>query len=248
MPLAVLALCLLGVLAWDASGLDLAVTRLFAREGRFVWKDAWVTRDLIHGAGRWLAWAVFVALAVDAVRSGPRADPRSLPSRGQRVYWVLVILASLVLVPGLKRWSVTSCPWDLAEFGGQAQYLSHWSQWWVWNGAASAGDGGPGRCFPSGHASVAFGFVGVYFLWRDHSAARARAALAVVVLMGAVFGVGQMARGAHHLSHVLWSAWLCAAVAMAADGLWPVLASRLGAGAAYARGVAPAASPAGSIP
>ena len=50
------------------------------------------------------------------------------------------------VIPLLKARSLTSCPWDLIEFGGKAQYVSHWLR--------GVTDGGPGRCFPSGHASV----------------------------------------------------------------------------------------------
>ena len=39
---------------------------------------------------------------------------------------------------------------ELAEFGGVAQHVSHWS--------LGVLDGGPGHCFPSGHASSAFAF------------------------------------------------------------------------------------------
>ena len=58
--------------------------------------------------------------------------------------WVLV--GCLLAVAALKRHSPTSCPWSLQEFGGHAVYLSHW-RW--------RPDGGPGHCFPSGHASGA---------------------------------------------------------------------------------------------
>ena len=106
----------------------------------------------------------------------------------------------MALVPLHKRISLTSCPWSLREFGGVAEYVSHW--------LPGVADGGPGGCFPSGHAVAAFGFFAVYFLWRGHRPALARAVLAAVLVTGALFALAQLACGVHSLSHVQWSAWL----------------------------------------
>ena len=63
----------------------------------------------------------------------------------------------LLVVSLIKRASLTSCPWDLAEFGGPAQYVSHW--------VLGLADGGGAHCFPGGHASAALAFVGVALPW-----------------------------------------------------------------------------------
>jgi membrane-associated PAP2 superfamily phosphatase len=137
-----------------------------------------------------------------------------------------VVLITLLVVPVIKRYSQTSCPWDLTEFGGTAAYVPHWVR--------GLTDGGPGHCFPSGHAVSAFGFFGLYFLWRDHDPRRAHAALLAVSVLGLLLGTAQIARGAHHLSHVLWSAWLCWTVACAAAAV------QLARRAAIGRGRSPA--------
>ena len=134
--------------------------------------------------------------AVDAIR--PLLDG---PSRRERWYSIVVVLACTVLVPGMKRLTHSSCPWDLREFGGVAAYVPHW-HWF-------ALDGGPGHCFPSGHAVAAFAFLGGYFGWRRSRPGLARAWLVGVCVVGALFGWAQLARGAHYPSHTLWSAWLC---------------------------------------
>ena len=58
----------------------------------------------------------------------------------------------LLLVNALKHSSQTSCPWDLAAFGGLADLSL----------ALGLGprDGGPGHCFPAGHASAGVRFPG----------------------------------------------------------------------------------------
>jgi membrane-associated PAP2 superfamily phosphatase len=208
-PLALLA-GLLALLAWDASGLDLTLSRWVGTAAGFAWRDSLWTATVLHDGGRWGAWAVMGLLAAIALRIPPLHTPAaaaaahypSRPSRGERGYWLAVMLLCMLLVPAIKRFSTTSCPWDLAEFGGAAQYLSHW-RWGV-------PDGGGGRCFPSGHAVAAFGFLGQYFMWRRHDRQRARLWLWGVCAAGVLFGAGQWLRGAHFVSHTLWSAWLCA--------------------------------------
>lgn len=187
---------LLALVAWELSGLDLVLTRWIATPGGFPWRDSFLAGRLLHDGGRALGWILLACLLFDAFR-----PQRAGPPRRQRLRAVGTVLAGLVLVPLLKRFSATSCPWDLAEFGGRAAYVPHWLVGLV--------DGGPGHCFPSGHAVVAFAFFGVYFFWRAHRPAAARVVLAAVLLLGSAFGWAQWIRGAHFVSHTLWSAWLC---------------------------------------
>lgn len=185
------------LMAWDATGLDLAAARLFGTAAGFASRDTWWASTLLHDGGRLAAWLLLAVLVVTACLR----PPAGTPSRGQRWRWLGVIMACVVLVPSIKRVSLSSCPYELAEFGGLAQYVSHW-RWGV-------ADGGPGHCFPSGHAVSSFAFIGQYFLWRHHAPRRARALLAAVMLMGLLFGTAQLVRGAHYPSHTWWTAWLC---------------------------------------
>jgi len=216
---------LAALLAWDGSGADLAVTRLFGTPGGFAWRDSLWTATVLHDGGRLLAWALLLALVVAALRAPGRAAPSAAagaaPGRAERWRWLGVILGCVLLVPLVKRLSSTSCPWDLAEFGGTARQVSHW--------ALGSLDGGPGHCFPSGHAVAAFAFFGLYFQWRGHDARRARLWLGLVLGAGLLFGTAQLARGAHHASHTLWSAWLCWALSAAAAALFQHSARPAGA-------------------
>ena len=60
--LPVLLATLLAVLAWDASGLDLAVMRLLGDAGGFPLRQAWWTRSLLHDGGRGLGWMLLALL------------------------------------------------------------------------------------------------------------------------------------------------------------------------------------------
>jgi membrane-associated PAP2 superfamily phosphatase len=205
--LTITLLTLAAVLAWDATGWDLAAARLFGDAQGFRWTDSFLLSRVAHDGGRLLAWLLLAAQVVLAVRPAAAGGP----SRAERWRWIAIILLCVVLVPGLKRLSATSCPWDLLPFGGVAQHISHWR--------LGVPDGGGGHCFPSGHAVAAFGFFGLYFLWRDHDVGRARAWLLAVLVLGTLFGAAQLARGAHFPSHTLWSAWLCWALCVGAAAL-----------------------------
>jgi membrane-associated PAP2 superfamily phosphatase len=204
-----LVLGLAVVMGWDAAGADLVVVRWFGSAEGFALRDAWWTRGLLHEGGRWLAWAALLGLVVGIWRPLPAFA--GLPQR-ERIGWVVLTLAAVLLVPALKRVSLTSCPWDLAEFGGAAQYVSHW-RWGI-------GDGGSGHCFPSGHAAGAFAFLSGYFVLRLHTARWARRWLVGVLVVGVLFGTAQLVRGAHYPSHTLWTAWCCWAICLCGHGFW----------------------------
>jgi len=191
-------LALVALLGWEASGLDLVVAGAYADVSGFALRNNWWTEHLLHDGGRWLSALALLAYTGWAWHG--RGAPPSMP-RHARWAWLLAVLAGLILVPALKRLSHTSCPWDLAAFGGSLPYVPHWLPTLI--------DGGPGHCFPSGHAAAAFAFLPLHFQWRAHRPALARGVLAAVLTIGALFGWAQLARGAHFPSHTLWSAWLC---------------------------------------
>lgn len=197
--LVVVLLSLAVLLAWDLSGLDLALTSWFGNAHGFAWRDRWLTGTLLHDAARWPAWLLFGVLLVGIRYPLPFA--RGL-SRRERVWWVVTTLACVLLIPLLKRHSATSCPYDLARFGGDVlDYVPHWQFW--------KRDGGSGQCFPSGHASTAFSFLAGWFALRRVSPVAARRWLAITLACGGVFAWVQVMRGAHYLSHSLWTAWVC---------------------------------------
>jgi membrane-associated PAP2 superfamily phosphatase len=202
--LKILAGCLLLVLAWDALGLDLAVARWWGDADGFAARHSFWAETLLHEGGRWATGLYLALLAADAFRPSPSQRPG--PSRLQRRWALLAVVLVLLLVPLIKRVSLTSCPWSLAEFGSVAQWVPHWR--------LGVPDGGPGGCFPSGHAVGSFlCFTVLLWLWAPWRQQRPLvwALLCAGILLGSlVASIGQWARGAHFVSHSLWSAWLCA--------------------------------------
>jgi membrane-associated PAP2 superfamily phosphatase len=218
----------LALLAWEASGLDLIVSGWFGGSAGFTWRSHWFTQRVLYDGGRVLAWGVLAVLVVDALRP---LWPG--PTRRERALGLGLTLLAALAIPALKRVSATSCPWDLALYGGSAPYVPHW--------LPGVSDGGPGHCFPSGHAVAAFAFFGAALAWRRASPRAARSALAVILVAGLVFGAVQLVRGAHFVSHTLWSGWLSWTIAAVG---WAIAnrSRRVGPAAAAAAATATAAA------
>lgn len=194
------------LLSWEGSGWDIALAGLYGNASGFALREHWFFARVLHGGGRMVAGVALAAVTAWAVFGNVRTMTRRL-----RLAWAGVLLLCLIAVPAIKRYSSTSCPWDLDDFGGRFDFVPHWM--------LGVADGGPGHCFPSGHAVAAFAFLPLYFQWRR---ARPRAALMLLtttLAMGTVFGWAQLARGAHFPSHTMWSAWLCWTIGAAA-ALW----------------------------
>jgi membrane-associated PAP2 superfamily phosphatase len=203
---AVLAASLLALLCWDFSGADAWVMAQLGGPQGFAWREDAMARQA-YSAGRVLVAVGAVWLGFQLLRPGgwPTGERPAWPSRA---FWLGLALVAWLLVLGLKRISLTSCPWELAEFGGVAEAVSHW-RWGV-------ADGGPGRCFPSGHASGGFALLAGWVAWSRTHPGRARAWLVAAwlvaaLLLGTLMGATQVLRGAHFPSHVFWAGWLCAA-------------------------------------
>jgi membrane-associated PAP2 superfamily phosphatase len=200
---------LLLLLAWDASGLDLALAGLAAGPAGFPLREHWLLFNVLHEGARRLAWLLALALCLGVW--WPWGPLRRL-QRWQRLRLAVATLLAVLAVSLLKTLSVTSCPWDLQAFGGVARHVSHWSL---------RPDGGAGRCFPAGHASAGFSFIGGYFSLRDQHAVLARRWLAAAIGAGLVLGIAQQLRGAHFMSHTLWTGLVCWAAAWATHRFWP---------------------------
>jgi membrane-associated PAP2 superfamily phosphatase len=60
-----------------------------------------------------------------------------------------------------------------------------------------------------------------YFAFMHSQPDLARNLLQIGVVMGVLMGMVQVMRGAHFLSHVLWSGWLVWAVLLMLYWIWP---------------------------
>ena len=149
------------------------------------------------------AWCVLAAV-IDAWR--PRAGRSVLDRMRLRVVGLAAVLVPVV-ISMLKQASSAHCPWDLARYGGTAPYLRLFEA--LPPGVAA------GHCLPAGHASSALWLVSLCVLCLPARPRQARQLARAAVLFGGLVGWMQQLRGAHFLTHTLWSIWLACAVVLA---------------------------------
>lgn len=199
--------------------LDHALTGLFYDPAaqRFPLKDQAFWAMIMHTGLKYLGLAIWFGLLLWWI-SLRRYPARQLLRRAIGFTLIVAPLASLV-VSSLRALSAHSCPWDLSLFGGTAEYFRFFD--------AVPLNPGPGRCAPSGHAASGFVWFAAYVGLRGVDRRAAHYALAFALLLGMLTGITQLARGAHFLSHVLLTAWICFAVALALDRIWKTWSRRM---------------------
>lgn len=203
--------------------LDWALAQwIYASEGsHWALKNAFLTQTILHRAGHDLsiaAWAVTLVAWLIALKREPLRQCRKPLG-----YLVLSVLVATALVAWVKSWSNMDCAWDIAGLGGTRPYIDLYT-----HRPASLPHAG---CFPAGHASSGYAWMSLYFFFRMTRPDLRWHGLATGIAAGSIFGIAQQLRGAHFLSHDLWSAMLCWIVAF---GLYHVLRLRTDKAAAAA--------------
>jgi membrane-associated PAP2 superfamily phosphatase len=172
---------------------------------QFPWRENWFAAVFMHywvkdafiGAGLLILGLLAAAVAFRLRRFDQRARAR-----------LSVVAASAITVPLavslLKSQSIHHCPWDLQRYGGSALYLRLFDK--LPAGAVA------GHCFPAGHASSALWLAAFAVFWLPERPRMAAIVFALGLVPGLLMGWMQQMRGAHFLSHTLWSAWIASLV------------------------------------
>ncbi|NHZ66423.1 phosphatase PAP2 family protein [Massilia genomosp. 1] len=168
--------------------------------GTFPWRHAWFAETVSHV---W-AKAALLTLAGGMVLTAlfDLLWPRAAWTTPFRLRLRVVALSALLApswISALKYMSTSHCPWDLALFGGSETYVRLFQ--------SALPYASLGHCMPAGHASSALWLVSLAVFWLPH---RPRTALRVgAAMLGLGFALGwmQQLRGAHFLTHTLWSMW-----------------------------------------
>lgn len=171
----------------------------------FAWKNTWFAKDFMHGYVKKGLITVVIAIISLVVLDGI-APIKGMPPAVR--YKLRFVAVAAILVPTvitlIKSRSNYHCPWDVARYGGSAQFFR------LLDSIPATVDAG--HCFPAGHASTGLWLAGFcVFLLPD----RPRIALAVCIAgLGVGFALGwvQQMRGAHFLTHTLASVWIASAV------------------------------------
>lgn len=156
-----------------------------------------------------IAWLVCIGLVVGSIWSQRLRTWR----KPLLVFIAMGGVVSLV-IQVLKGSSLHACPYDLTMYGGKSVWFPLFDTVKM---AVSQG-----RCWPGGHASAGFVLIAGYFALREQAPTWARRILFGSLLLGAVMSAVQVVRGAHFVSHNLWSLWfswaVCVAISMLIEG------------------------------
>jgi membrane-associated PAP2 superfamily phosphatase len=165
--------------------------------GAWTLRHSWLLDDMMHDGVNQLVKGLQIGIVLATALAF--AVSRFARWRRPLLYLTLAMPLSAGLVALLKAWTNMDCPYDLVGFGGDRPFVGLFE---------IRPDALPrGRCFPAGHASGAYGYLGLYFLGRRHGLAWP--GLAIPLAAGLILGVTQQLRGAHFLTHDLWTLALC---------------------------------------
>ena len=194
---------LLAIVEGLAIDLQLASYIYQQQTGQWLLKDHWLLQNVLHTGARQTLITLYVALFILWLSR----CKVPLISRHQRClgYLLLTAILSVGIVAGLKQITQIDCPWVIIGLGGELPLYSIYQQ-----RSASLPSV---NCFPAGHASAGYAWLGLYFILQKNAPQWRWRVLLLVLLLGLVLGVTQQLRGAHFLSHDLWTLTICWLVA-----------------------------------
>lgn len=183
--------------------------------GDWALKNGVITEALLHEGGRLLSQAMGGAVILALVSSHLQVAWH--PWRRPLWFLFLAVAGSTLAVATLKDLVSMDCPWDLARYGGSAPFI----------GLLEPRPAGmpDTACFPAGHASAGYAWIALYAFLAATAPRWRWLGLAVGLVMGLAFGIAQQLRGAHFLSHDLWTLMLCATISTVLAA-WLLPASR----------------------
>lgn len=173
--------------------------------GRWTLKHNYLFSTILHDDAKSMVKAMLNIIIVLAIASNWIGWLK--PYRRALWYLALAIFVSTLLVNVGKRITHVDCPWSLTRYGGGKPYIRLLEP--------SVEKLGYGKCFPAGHASAGYALLAFYFFllyirptWRYYG-------LGIGIAVGMVFGITQQLRGAHFLSHDLWTISVCWFISLA---------------------------------
>lgn len=193
-------------LGWHTDiDLGLADAAFDSARKEFPWRDAWLADNFNHrilkSAFTALGGGIIALALADLLRR-----IRSIDAFTRLRLRIVAMSAALVPLTTsvLKQASNAHCPWDLARYGGMQPYVRLFEA--LPSGAIA------GHCLPGGHASTSLWLIAFAVCWLPRDPRKAAGVAAAGVALGFAMGWVQQLRGAHFLTHTLWSVWVAVLV------------------------------------
>ena len=173
--------------------IDLKLISLWVDEtGQFPYKSNWYLAKLNHDYVKYLIIGVY-SLYFSAWILSFKIQKLQF-RRVEFGYFFFVSMLCTITIGLMKSNSAHACPWDMTV-------PTH--SGFIWDFSSTNG-----HCFPGGHASSGFALMTGYFVYLKSNIKRAYFFLFSGLILGFSMGWAQMMRGAHFLSHNLWTGWI----------------------------------------
>ncbi len=185
----------------EVTNLDIWIEQHFYDPNNKKWplRHHWLTQIVLHDWGQKLSIGmgvlVFFAFLFSWLRKSLHPFSRHLG------FLFIASISGPTIIAIVKHNSHIHCPWDLLMFGGNKPYIR------LLDSPPYPLEGG--HCFPAGHAGGGYAFISLYFFLLLIKPEYRYFGLVFGLAIGLVFGITQQMRGAHFLSHDIFSLATC---------------------------------------
>lgn len=194
---------IIGAVLIEKYNLDYDLVIGFYDPTQKIWpyKHSWFAEQILHLGGRGFvelvaigSLAIWVLIRLNYLKSFRNHHRRFL-------FLTTSIALSTGIVAALKYSINRHCPWEYESLGGVVPYVGLFEP---------SPLGYPiGHCFPGAHPATGFSLMALYFVFLGLNKRIAFIGLFFSFILGSIFTLDQMARGAHFISHGWWSAYIC---------------------------------------
>ncbi len=185
---------------FEHTSLDMSLANFLyqAEGGDWVLRKGWFTYDVMHRGGKRLI--VAAGLVLLALYAASWKFERLRQWRWSMAVSCLGMIVLPATVAFLKHHNASPCPWSVNQFGGSLAYL---------HSLRFSMAPPTGHCLPASHSSGGFGLLAIYVAFSPFMTRRRYWLLLPGLVTGIAFGVAQQLRGAHFISHDVWSLAIC---------------------------------------